>query len=70
MAKRNHFFPAISTKNNRSFDWFVIGGEEKLGRSPGGEPAYAEAYCTKLKSVCKQLITKEIVVEAAGVETV
>jgi hypothetical protein len=21
----NHFFPAISAKNNRSFDWFVIG---------------------------------------------
>src|SRR6202167_4953259 len=34
----------------------------------GGELASAECYCTKLKSVCKQLIIKEIVVEAAGVE--
>ena len=34
----------------------------------GGEPASTERYCTKLKCVCKQLITNGIVVEAAGVE--
>ncbi len=35
---------------------------------PGGEPASAKCYCTKLKCVCKQLILNEILVEAAGVE--
>ena len=37
-------------------------------REPGGEPASAEYYCTKLKYVYKQLIVNEIFVEAAGVE--
>jgi hypothetical protein len=35
---------------------------------PGGEPASAKCYCTKLKCVCKQLIINEILVEATGVE--
>jgi hypothetical protein len=50
-----------------SIDWSVI-GEKKNGEKPGGEPAYSEYYCTKLKCVCRQFITKEILVEAAGVE--
>jgi len=33
-----------------------------------GRECYAECYCTKVKSVCKQLIISWIVVEAAGVE--
>jgi hypothetical protein len=53
-----HFSPAISARNNRSFD-FVI-----------GEPASAECYCTKLKCVQKQLIINEIFMEAAGVELI
>ena len=52
MVVRNHFSPAISARNNRSFDWFVI-GEKKTGEKPGGEPASAECYCKKLKCYCK-----------------
>jgi hypothetical protein len=40
----------------------------RLVDKPGGEPASAERYCTKLKCVRKQLIIKEILVEATGVE--
>jgi len=54
MAVRN--FPAIPARNNRSFDWFLIGEKENRERSPGGEPASAERYCTKLKCACKLLI--------------
>jgi hypothetical protein len=43
-----------------------VRGENR--REAGGEPAPVELYCTKLKCVCKRLIIKEIVVEAAGVE--
>lgn len=42
--------------------------EGKPSKKPGGEPAAAERYRTKLKFVCKQLMIHEIVVEAAGVE--
>ena len=69
MVVRNHFSPAISARNNRSFDWFVI-GEKKTGEKPGGEPASAECYCTKLKCDRKRLIITEISVEAAGVELI
>jgi len=40
----------------------------RLVNKPGGEPASAERYCTKLKCVRKQLIINEILVEATGVE--
>jgi hypothetical protein len=69
MVVRNHFSPAISARNNRSFDWFVI-GEKKTGEKPGGEPASAECYCTKLKCDRKRLIIKDILVEATGVELI
>jgi hypothetical protein len=39
----------------------------KNREKPGGEPAWAECYCTKLKCVRKRLIITEMV-EAAGVE--
>jgi hypothetical protein len=68
MAVRN--FPAIPARNNRSFDWFLIGEKENRERSPGGEPASAERYCTKLKCAFKLLIINGIMVEAAGVELI
>src|SRR5271157_3320236 len=37
-------------------------------RESGGGSTAAESYCAKLKYICKRLIIKEILVEAAGVE--
>jgi hypothetical protein len=32
------FFPAIPARNNRSFDWFLIGEKENRERSPAENP--------------------------------
>jgi hypothetical protein len=61
-------FPSVVARNNRSFDCFVIGEKEEREEKPGGEPASAECYCTKLKCVCKLFKINEILVEATGVE--
>jgi hypothetical protein len=38
-AKTEHpFLPAIPARNNRSFDWFVIGEKENRERSPAENP--------------------------------
>jgi hypothetical protein len=61
-------FRSVVAGNNRSFGCFVIGEKEDREEKPGGEPATAECYCTKLKCVCKLLIINEKLVEATGVE--
>jgi len=33
-----HFSPAIPARNNRSFDWFVIGEKENRERGPENPP--------------------------------
>ena len=33
-----HFFPAIPGRNNRSFDWFLIGEKENRERIPTENP--------------------------------
>jgi hypothetical protein len=43
-------------------------GEKENRENPGGEPVFAECYCTKLKCGRNTLIIKGILVEAAGVE--
>ena len=50
------------------FNWFVIGEKKNREKNLAEKPPLAERYCTKLKYVCKQLIIKELLVEAAGVE--
>jgi hypothetical protein len=42
--------------------------KENRERSPAEKPRLAECYCTKSKTVRKQLIINEILVEATGVE--
>ena len=64
-----HFSPAIPPRNNRSFDWFVIGEKGKT-ETPGGESAAVEGCCTKLKCLSKSLIINELLVEATGVELI
>jgi hypothetical protein len=60
--------PAV--RNNLIVELVCTRGEGKPWKKSGGETASAERHCTKLKVVCKQLITNEILVEAAGVELI
>ena len=50
------------------FNWFVIGEKKNREKNLAEKPPLAEHYCTKLKYVRKQLIIKELLVEATGVE--
>jgi hypothetical protein len=52
------------------FNWFVIGEKKNREKNLAEKPPLAERYCTKLKCARKQLIIKELLVEAAGVELI
>jgi hypothetical protein len=54
----------------RLFNWFVIGEKKNREKNLAEKPPLAERYCTKLKCARKQLIIKELLVEAAGVELI
>jgi hypothetical protein len=54
----------------RLFNWFVIGEKKNREKNLAEKPPLAERYCTKLKCARKQLIIKELLVEATGVELI
>jgi len=52
-VKRNSLPRCHSAGKNAKILGVPVRREEKAERSPGGGPASAEYYCTKLKCVCK-----------------
>ena len=37
---------SLSAKNNRSFDWFVIGEKKNRSEAPAEDPPLQKYYCT------------------------